>query len=356
MHREIDGLLKLKTGWMEALRKRKRLKPRAVTEPPSTLLSQDDIAKSLALKHDVDIVITSSTLETFLKHPEDLNTRWKIPTFVVDVGVEPSKKLTLFMEDPLPCMSTPRESLSVGFREALMSQFLDTEIYGNRIQGKSTYTLISIPHSAGRQRVLVRSCNYMVNEDEEPLIMLSQLEYFTAECRVEEFSNHDRALWLLCKILQDNSRTVVGRVDVTSAEILEAEEKTIADSLTVNDACVSEKFLDSLGCFEKKTVDMSSSFRVMAMILSAAQLIEKKIDAHYIMCFPGLGDSSTSQTTATVHRALMDESKAVINVKKEVESNANAVLLTKSALYSCFNQWRWKFDRFAYTFPIEGHD
>ncbi len=354
VHRDIDGLVKVKADWMQGLRKQKRLKPRFVTEPPSILLIQDGVAKSLALKHNADIVVTSSALEALMKHPEDPNTSWKIPMFVVDVGVGSSKKLVLFMEDQLPSMSTPRECLSVGICEGLISQVLDTEIHCNRVQGKYTYTLITVPHFTGNQRVLVRSCNYVVNEDDEPLLLLSQLEYFVGECGMEEFGSYDRALWLLYKILQGNSRTVVGRVDAISTEVLEAEEKTIADSLAVNDACVPEKFLDSLGYFDKKRTDINSSFRVMATILSAALLVEKKVDARYIICFPGLGHAATSQATATVHRAQEDETKAVINIKKEVDSNASAVLLTKGVLYSCFNQWQWKFDRFPYTFPIEG--
>jgi hypothetical protein len=356
VHRDTDCLPNLKSNWRESMLKRKKLRRSIVTEPAPTLLCEDDVAKSLALKHNVDIVLTSDTLEALLRHPEATDTRWTIPLSCVDVGTKSCQNLIMFMEDPLPGISTPRECLSIGIKEALISHAVDTIADSSNIQGKKTYTLLTIPYPTGEQRVLVRSCNYLLDENGKPLIMFSQLEYFSEQCGIEEFTTHDHVVWLLHKILQDDCTIVVGRVDTISGEVLELEEKTVADALTTNEISVSERYLDSLGAFEKQdgaNDNATSLFYRMSTVLSATLLIEKKTEARHIICLPGRSNIISPQTTATVHKAQLEGSNISIDVDKELNENAASVLLNKSTLQSCFRRWQWKSDRLPYTFALK---
>ena len=370
-----DGLPILKNNWIEtSLQRKRRLRPRIITEPISTLLCNDDVAKSLALKHNVDIVLTSDTFEVLLQHPEAVNTRWTIPLSYIDVDVETTnknkslQKLVLFLEDPLPCISTPRECLSVGIKEALIGHQVMDAMKGSttstskasndgRIKGKNTYTLLSIPNSTGKQRVLIRSVNYLIDENEKPVILLSKLEYFSAQRGLEEFNTHDNAVWLMHKMLQEDCRIVVGRVDAISAEILHLEEKTIADALTTHDVSITERYLDSLGRFEAKNeASIKSLFHIMSTILSAVQLIEKKTDARHIVCLPGQSGIISPRTTATIHKAQIDGSNISVDINKELNENAASVQLHKNTLLSCFNKWQWNHNRLPYTFPLQGKE
>jgi len=362
--RTESAIPKLNINWEVLLNQNKKLKSRIVTELSDTLLCDDAVARKLAITNNVDMIVTSGALEALLRQPGSPYTRWTIPGHF--------KQAIFCMEDPLPTISTPRECLSVGIREALYNHALELGTNyeftntnpSSKIRGQHTYTLLTIPYSTSKQqKILVRSTNYLMDENERPLIFHSQLEYFVSHHGVEEFTCHERAIWLLNKILQKDCRVFVGRVDPNTAEVLALEEKSVADAMTSNDVSISERYLDSLGpIFSQDENDIMRLFQNLSTVLVAAKLIEKIDNSQHVICLPGRTITTHPQTTATVHKALQKEifgnsnqMGIVVDIEKEL-NDATAVLLDKNALLSCFRSWRWKFKRLPFTFPMDDEE
>ncbi len=351
VHRDIDNLPILKSGWIESL-EGKKLTPCIISAPESKLLCEDEFAKSLAFEHQVDIVLTSESLEAFVKNPEYPSGRWTIPLCFVNIGIrESSDNLIPFLENPLPSVANPRECLSLGINESLIGNALDTKDHYSQIKGKYTYTMMKIPTPNKKLRVLIRSQNYLIDEHQKPVVLISQLEYFLSKFGVEKFTNYDRAMWLLTKMLQADSRLVVIRVDVSAVKVIKSEEKTVADALTTDESTLSrEKFLESLGSFEESdSMDIASLLQIICTILSATQLIEKGTDRQHLLC-------RESATNVICRSNVKDQSKStsLLDVVKEVDGKGNVVLLNESSLLSCFKRFEWKSEiRFPFTFSFK---
>ena len=356
VHRNLDSLPKLKSTWSESAMQQQKLSPNFLIDSASTFISEDEVAKALALEHDVDMVVTSDTLETFLKHPEAFNTNWCIPISYINVGTADSQSLVLFLENPLPSVATPRECLSVGTQEALISHAIHST--GNTVpslKGEDVYTLLNINRPDRHQKVLVRSRNYLVNQNSQPTLIFSKLDYF-AKHGLEEYTAHERAVWLLHKMLQGDSHIFVGRVDVTNMHILNFELKGVAEALTPLDPSTSERHLDTLGQFEMVGSNekcLESLFGVMVDILSSVSLIAKKTEVNHMLCYPGRKENAaiSSIPTVTVH-SNQNVNDIFIDVTKELEEKATAVLLNEHSLRSCFRLLQWKHDRLPYTFTV----
>lgn len=350
VYRDIDSLPMLKSGWIESL-EGKRLTPCIISAPESKLLCEDELAKSLAFEHHADIVLTSESLETFLKNPEYPSGRWTIPLCFVNIGFhQSSENLIPFLENPLPCVANPRECLSVGVNESLIGNALDMKDHHSQIKGKYAYTMITIPTSNKKLRALIRSKNYLIDEHQKPVVLLSQLEYFLSKCGVEKFTDYDRALWLLTKMLQADSRLLVIRVDASAVKVVKSEEKTVADALTTDESTLSERFLESLGPFEESdSTNIASLLQIICTILSATQLIEKRTDRQYLLC-------RESATNVICRSNVKDQSNSalLLDVVKEVDDKGIVVLLNESSLLSCFKSFQWKSEtQFPFTFSFK---
>lgn len=349
LHRQKDGTVQLKSDWMDFMQQsNKILKPCIVTKSEPKLLCEDDLAKSLAREHKVDIVMTSKSLEALFRNPDLPSGLWTVPLSFVDVGIDGLRNLVVFMEDVLPTVSTPRECLSVGIEEALIGHFVGNDIDDDDdyIQGCNTYTLLKIPTPSKRLKVLIRSRNYLTDEKERPVVLLSQLEYFL-DRGMEEFTVYDRVLWLLHKIIQDDSRIIVARVNVNATSIVRLEEKTVADALIMNETNMSEMYLDSLGPFDEvDTSNIYSLFYVISTILSATQLIEKAIDRQYVICRESAGN--------VICRSSGTKGNGIFSVSKEMDEKGTAVLLNPHILQSCFKRWQLKENIFPFTFSTKG--
>ncbi len=355
LHRNIDVLPKLKSNWRELALQQRKLKASFISDPSSIFISQDEKAMSLAQEYKADIVLTSQTLETLLMDPTSFNANWSIPISYINVGEEDSPMLALFVENPLPTILTPRECLSVGTQEALRSHVIQSaDQTTTASKGEYVYTMLTIARADGNQKILVRSCNCMINENSNPTLIFSKLEYFSQHGE-EKYIAHERAIWLLHKILQPDCEIIVGRVDVTTMHLLGVESKSVAEALTLSDPSISEKNLDTLGCFEDGDFTLHNLLALydnMVNVLSSVSLVAKKTHVNHMLCFPGRSDNKvlSSSLNVTVH-SNQNLNNIVVDVEKELEENATAVSLNESSLRSCFRSWEWEHNRLPYTFP-----
>lgn len=349
IYRDLSGLPKLSTDWMESM-KEKELKPCISMNHDPKLLCEDELAKTFALEHGVDIVSTSCSFEALFRNPDEQHGKWNIPLAYVNVNNnERTQKLVLFMEDALPSASTPRQCLSAGIQEALIQSA--AESLDDTIKGKAVYTLLTIPCTTKKLKILIRSFVRLLDPYSRPVSLQCHLDYFLEERGLEEFTVYERLQWLLHKITQGDSNTAVVRVDPNVMKIVIIEEKTVADAITPSRSSLSESYLDSLGSFESSNdLDIGYFFTSMSTILSAVLLIKKKPGMQHMIC-------RTSKGTV-ICRSSIERSRSVddFNIHDNIDRNGTAVILNQNYLLSCFRPWKWTSNRLPFTFKLRESD
>ena len=346
VHRDIDGLPTINPRWLESMKQKQQLDAYITTELESKLLCDDDTARTLALEHNVDIVLTFKSLEALVSDPKTPSGRWTIPLSFVDI--RDNCVNIPFMEDPLPSIKTPRECLSVGITEALIRSALDYDLVKrDRLKGKSAYTVTMIPSSNRNLKALIRYTNYCIDKEQNPVAIMTQLEYFP-EKGFEQFNRYDRAKWLLTKCVQKDARIMIARVDANTAKVLNIEEKSVADALTINEINIPEKNLNSLGPFEESDeFSIDAPFNVLYKITAAISLLEKKTNRQYVV------QRESDWNAICRSSCTIEDEIQRFDIDDEINKNGTSVLLNTDTLMSSFNMWGWNMKRLPYTFNID---
>ena len=323
----------------------------AVRSCLNELLREDKFAKKLAFEHKADIVLTDRVISSMLKSEQ-----WSLPISIErlsaseygDGGGESSGKGAardvIFIEDPVPSSSRSRECLSYGMTESLYGQMLS----GNQaeFQSQFVYTLLKKIKHGTNFHILVRSQNYILNEDGCALSFDVSLEYFS-DRGLEVIPVHDRADWFMRKVLQPGMTQLLCRIDPSNAEMLHLEEKTVADAITAIDEAAIESGSNSLYCFERsKEPGIGFLIESTFDVLIGTTKLERDLNRRSIMCYPGHHGTVLSRAMASVHKETMQT--PVVDIMKEID-NSYQVFLTPD-----YRSWTWENDRVPYTFPIEG--
>jgi len=90
--------------------------------------------------------------------------------------------------------------------------------------------------------VLIRSINTLAQQDDNtynaateatPVHLRAQLDHFHSDKnRFEEYTQHDRSIWIMDKLLQQTRDTIMGSMDPTTASLIQWQGKSVVDSLT----------------------------------------------------------------------------------------------------------------------------
>mmetsp|Transcript_14006 Transcript_14006/g.20919 ORF Transcript_14006/g.20919 Transcript_14006/m.20919 type:complete len:665 (-) Transcript_14006:31-2025(-) len=313
----------------------------------NTLLSEDEKARELATKYDVDVVLSSNALEAMIT-----SQKWDLP-----ILCDSSSSLVrpiVFFEDPIPAPSNPRECLTVGITEALYGQLLcnmnEGEEKVNHGNGCNTYTLLTLTLQTTKVKVLVRSRNYLFDSNNRPVILRGQVEYFS-NYGMEDIPVHESAWWFIQKVLQPDCRLLLCRVDALSTRVIRIEEKSVADAILGHNPADSEIGLGTLGRFESNgNVTVEHQIQMIVNVIFGATRIER--DRRWgLICYPSRCDDGVSHGVASVHKALGNNQK--ISPCFEVEKawkEAEAVFLNAID----FRLWTWENeDRVPYCFPLQ---
>ena len=350
-------LPRMNPGWMESCLS-SNLEQSCQTNPvlfePSSPLFDDLKAKSLATQHQVDAVITADAFEVLLQRPGYQTTRWCVPTSCESLETKNIKrshskkthKRITFLDDPIPTSLTPRQCVSYGMKNEFCSKILCPSIKSLK-EKQHVYTLLEIPKSTERSslKLLVRSTNVFNDELNHPIKLRGQLEYFP-ERGFEEFTAHERAVWIMEKMIQPACRIVVARMDPNTGKLLKLEEKSAAHSLATNQS--GYELLSVVSNIS--SVDLEMHFQCVADVIIGTMKVEST--GNHMICLPGRDISSSANACVSVHRALRNISKEapVIDLFNELNEARN-VFLEKRFLLNCFRRWQWDQDRLPYTFP-----
>ncbi|GFH44911.1 hypothetical protein CTEN210_01385 [Chaetoceros tenuissimus] len=308
----------------------------------SSILCTDEKAKSLAVEHCVDLVVTDRVISSLLK-----DARWTLPISYENCGTGKAARSIAFVEDPLPVSSPARDCLTFGIEEA---------IYQKCHHGRESvpieyiYTLLTMEKFGKPFQVLVRSSCLMLCETNEPLYISTNLEYFPKR-GFEKTPVEERASWIMRSLIVQDSRNFLFRVDPSTAEILNIKEISTADAITSDDEVKIESDLDTLGPFKNgEFASIDQCLESLVQILYSCLKLQQGHENRYIMCYPGNdgGDAISSSTLASVHQLSVSENSQ-IDIMNEFEVSRQVVLAPS------FREWKWVHDRCAYTFPFP-HD
>lgn len=302
----------------------------------------------------------------------------------------------VIVDDAVPSPLTSRECLSKGLEKPFDNVLLDSEVITQIpptllegdikktraiddkktkvLQGHTTiqyvYTLLSLPTAntnAGKRKGMSNFCNILVRTENDmwenvninsnvssgdsvinvPIRRMIQTDYFYAERKmVETCSFHQRAIWILEKLLQPKCRILMGRMNAATCRLMKIEEKGIAHALSC------------------PNFDPDVYFGIVERIVSSISKVRLSFGS-YMLCFPGLekapvaaagrnvgddnpGISRSAMTTVSVHVGIDSSSTAtltttpvvVLDMEKEL-CKAEDVILNKTSLLSCFRMWEW---------------
>jgi len=307
------------------------------------LLGEDVCARRLALEHEVDVVLSDRVCETLLKSQE-----WILPISYQRLGRE---RDVVFIDDPLPSSSLPRDCLSIGMTESLYGQVLRSDSLNSVSSKQYVYTVLNVMRQGCNVNMLVRSENYLLDERGSALSIETSMEYFH-DRGMEVIPIGYQAHWFMQKILQPEVRPLLCRIDPCSATVLRVEEKTVADAITVGNDADNEKGVGSLYSFERiEETTLDSLIQSMMDTLFATTKFERDFKRRSVMCHPGRHESVSCGTAVSIHKEINNvaSEKALVDVEKELE-DANQVFLSTPD----YRLWSWDDDRIAYTFPVEG--
>ena len=249
------------------------------------LLRQDTCARKLALEYQADVILTDRVLESLLKADQ-----WILPLsceklqsedgpLVAKVTSSSTRTCTdrdvIFIEDPLPSSTLPRQCLTIGFTESLYGQVLTSNNHHQNAPRQYVYTLLKVVRQGHTINMLVRSENYVLTEIGDALSFETSLEYFCDQ-GMEVVPVHDRAYWFMQKILQPSKRQLLCRIDPCTARILSMKQKTVADAITVVDEAANERGVSSLYSFDRsREISVEPLIESMFDVLFATTKLER---------------------------------------------------------------------------------
>jgi hypothetical protein len=220
--------------------------------------------------------------------------------------------------------------------------------------------------------MLVRSQNHVLTEGGDALTFDTSLEYFCNQGRgMEVVPVVDPAYWLMQKILQPSKRIILCRIDPCTGRVLRTEEKTVADTMTLEDAAPHESGMSSLFNFDRsEESSVENVIGSMFDILCATRKLERGVKSRSVMCYPGFHSINTSSlpsshqvlaatktmtrscSIASIHKEFIESptpdgsgSTVNIDVEKQLE-DAHQVTLNPE-----LRMWSWNQDCLAYSFP-----
>mmetsp|Transcript_33431 Transcript_33431/g.67483 ORF Transcript_33431/g.67483 Transcript_33431/m.67483 type:complete len:724 (+) Transcript_33431:542-2713(+) len=379
-----DAVPRIQSSWLNqdrgdvaANRGRSTLRPAKRGIPPPTCpISEDAIAAKLAVEHKVDVVMTAEGFFELLTSSDE-SARWIIPT-----SNPSSSNNYIVMEEPIPKRATTREWLSRGYKESVFeSVSCSGSLQKDRKEQtddngvvQEVYTLLTLPRSGLHDnvsgcKVLVRTTNSLLDGEGRALNIGVRLEYFHEREVTEEFTHHERSVWLAQKLLQPDSRVLAVRVDPNSSHVISVSEMSVAHALAGSGGGGAHR-IGRLGgegsMFRLPEFDAGLSFGAVADVLHAVTKLERSGECQHLLCLPGrdlLSPSTNARTTVSVHGGEGEASSQpvekhsvsiCINVDDELDE-ANAVYTSKVALMSCYLPWEWNNDdgkQVPYTFPL----
>ena len=181
----------------------------------------------------------------------------------------------IFIEDPLPSSTLPRQCLTIGFTESLYGQVLTSNNHHQNAPRQYVYTLLKVVRQGHTINMLVRSENYVLTEIGDALSFETSLEYFCDQ-GMEVIPVHDRAYWFMQKILQPSKRQLLCRIDPCTARILSMKQKTVADAITVVDEAANERGVSSLYFFDRsREISVEPLIESMFDVLFATTKLER---------------------------------------------------------------------------------
>jgi hypothetical protein len=359
------ALIRLPDGWMDSC-----LSPGSilVATPPTSrrfrkctrFLSHDDQAKKLAFQYGADIIMSSNTMECLLQRPGSCTTQWSIPILYEDMmapnndswpSVAAGRKhnIIIIMEDPVPQKMTPRQSLTFGINEVIYETVashrssspnsLEETILVSKEEPQSyqmVYTLLTLPAMGTTTRsfkILVRSCNLIIDESGRPINFHGQLEYFL-ERGLEETSSYERCIYMMEKMLQPNCRVIRSRLDVQELKVVKTEDMTAHAIMNQNSKSFFSKILLPV---ENET---DAHFHSFVYLLHGIMKNSCRPGSRYLLCIPSKDESvAFPQTTSTLHNILeSDVSGELRSIEDDIEDSV-AVSLGRKSLQSCFKHW-----------------
>ena len=324
-------------------------------------LTEDEVAKKLAIKHNAEVVITAEAMEALLQRPESGHTNWKIPIcseLVTNIksdleeqtnhSTNQERRIT-FIDDPIPSQSTAREWLTKGIQEALYQLIVSKLSLVDEIYFQNVYTLLTLPsNSSFAQKsttVLVRSRNFLSDDkqSQDPVQLFTQLQYFP-ERGLEELSSHEKSIILLKKMLQPSCKVYASQINPKNVTILDFQELYTELFLGAGD------ILDVNILLNGKIGDIYKNFQTMMNAISGAKMTRIGWN---ILSLPGVNVISSALTTISVHPSLQGNSdNETINIDKEF-ANAESVLLSDDVLIKCFKMWTWNSPCSVFTYPSQ---
>lgn len=334
------------------------------------LVCEDSTAKELALEHGATAIVASEAMIELLRRPGHESTRWSVPLLRTEIRKGPHDSIVdvLILEEPLPIQSTSRQWLAKGLAQGLQTKMSDPMSSSKTGPREDTtkpergiqyvYSLLVLPpptHAAhtGRHnapiKVLVRTMNEFFDETGRPIRLRMNLEYFP-ERGMEVPTAHERAVWIMEKVIQPSCRVLFSRVDPNTAKLICIEEKGVAHALAI---------ADTSGGKGSPAFEPASHFGAFStMMRGIGNLLEH---GRYILCLPGRGVPPTlAATSASVHRECSApfhgtqaaKNAAAISLEHEF-AVADSVLTSQSFLMTCYRTWQWTSGRLPFTFPAK---
>lgn len=303
-----------------------------------SLLCEDDTAKDLASKHDCDVIMTADGLESILRSQQ-----WNLSMS------SPFGK-AMYIEDPIPSCSGPRECLSYGFRVGLIHHILEYLKHDSAeyICGEHIYSMVHFHIRNTNIKVLVRSYVFIHDENGKPIVFDCQPMYFS-ELGEDEPSGNDRGLWFMQKLLLGDSTLLCCSVDVHTSAFMFIKERGISDALQISEILVSEKNLQTLGIFENilKATSLEKSLQVLMNVLSGVTIIERDGKHSIIQYSASIGDF------ASVHKGTLITDLNCIDIRNVLHESANVFQNKVWLLNHEFRLWKWRYHRIPFTFQLE---
>jgi hypothetical protein len=302
------------------------------------LLCEDESAKLLVIEHGIDVVMTVNALESILRSKE-----WNLPVLPIDN--------TVFVEDPVPTPTGPRECLSYGLTKGLMQQIMLAHSKTgttDTLCGEFYYTTFTLKNRGNSTKVLVRSFVSLEDDSGNPILLDCNPNYFS-DLGEEEPSGNDRAYWLIQKLLLPDSTLLSCSIDVETCLLGLISEKRIADALETNETITAEKGIGTLGVLEDVLVGttLEHSLQTLTNVLSGMAMIEKAAEYFLVIL------SDNMNGIASVHKSNKDYCNDLIDIRNIFRDSVNVFQNLSWLVTHEYRQWKWNHKRIPYSFPFQ---
>ncbi|XP_031566884.1 uncharacterized protein LOC116301861 [Actinia tenebrosa] len=205
------------------------------------LLSEDPVALRVAKEHSVNIVVSSSCLQTLIDNQApQFNQQWDIPVIVSEIQQriespkdKPAHKI-VFLEKPLPKkFYTPNQLMTKTYKRSLMKELCQTD----NVRAKNfVYSLWKF----GKFRLLIRSKldAYKTDKNTKVQSFLSVVAKpeFQWQFGYERLTPSETARWWLKTYIRPNTTVLCARIKRQNNEVLRVDEMTPPDVLSSGSA------------------------------------------------------------------------------------------------------------------------